>query len=141
MYTGGCHCGNLGFEMEITSRLSSYSPRTCDCSFCQKHSASYISDNQGKLTIYIEDKNNFNKYRHGDRIADFLICQICGVLIGVCYQNQECLYAAINSKAIDQNPDFQPETIVSPKMLNSQEKIQRWKNAWFSNVSLEKVSR
>ena len=136
-HTGGCHCGNIALEIEITSELKSYSPRICNCDFCIKHGASYLSDNNGKLTIYIKNQNDLNKYKHGDKIADFIICKTCGVLIGVFYENKESLYAAINSKAIDKNFHLQPGVIVSPKMLNGHEKIYRWKSSWFSDVNLK----
>lgn len=136
-YTGGCYCGNITFEMETTIELNSYSPRACDCNFCTKHSASYISDNNGKLTIYIENENNLNRYQQGDEIADFLICKICGVLVGACYKDRECLYATLNSKAVDRNLGFAKDTVVSPKTLNSDRKKQRWQDFWFSDVYFE----
>lgn len=47
------------------------------------------------------------------------------------------MYAAVNSKVVGNRGDFGAETIVSPKKLNDQEKIQRWKNIWFTNVSIK----
>lgn len=138
-YAGGCYCRSITFEMKITNEVNFYNPRACDCNFCLKHGASYISDNEGKLVIYVRDESIFNRYRQGNKIADFLICKVCGVLIGVCYENNHKLYAAINSKAID-NIDFKTEKIVSPKMLSENEKIERWADAWFSEVSIEQTN-
>ena len=135
-YLGSCHCGNVSLKIEVTSKLNTYSPRACDCSFCTKHGAAYVSDKDGKLTIYVRNKNDLSKYQHGSQTADFLICKICGVLVGVCYEHQGHLYATVNSKAIDNN-EFKPETIVSPQMLNKDEKIQRWQDVWFADVSLK----
>ena len=136
-YTGGCYCRNITFEMETASELSSYSPRACDCNFCTKHSASYISDNNGKLTISAKNESDLNRYKQGDEIADFLICKICGVLVGACYEDRGRLYATVNSKAVDRDFDFAIDTVVSPKTLNGDRKKQRWRDFWFSNVDFE----
>ena len=134
---GGCHCGNIGLEIKVTNEPDSFNPRACDCDFCTKHGASYISDNNGELTIHLLNASQLNKYRHGNKIADFLICQICGVLVCACYEDRGHLYATVNSKAIAQNNHFGIETVVSPKLLSSEEKTQRWKDVWFSKVKIE----
>lgn len=138
-YVGGCHCGNIALEMEITGKPSSYNPRACDCDFCRKHSATYVSDTHGKLVILVKNETNLSKYQQGSGIADYLVCRICGVLVGVCYEEHGCLYATVNSKAVENNAVFGVEAVVSPRSLNDQDKIQRWKNTWFSDVSIKKV--
>ena len=100
-YVGSCHCRNITFEMELTTQLDLYSPRACDCNFCIKQSAAYISDKNGSLAISIKQASKLNRYKQGDRIADFLICKVCGILIGVFYESQENLYATINSRTLD----------------------------------------
>jgi hypothetical protein len=79
-YLGGCHCGNITLEMELTAEAGSYHPRACDCDFCRKHAASYVPDPRGKLEISVRGEANLIKYRQGSGIADCLICRICGVL-------------------------------------------------------------
>ncbi len=138
-YVGGCHCGNIALEMEITGKPDSYNPRACDCDFCRKHAASYVSDPHGKLVILVKNETNLSKYRQGSGIADCLVCNICGVLVGVCYEEHGRLYATVNRKTVVNSTDFGAETVVSPRTLNDQDKIQRWKNAWFSDVSIKKV--
>ena len=133
-YTGSCHCGNIALEMKLSNKLNSYTSRTCDCDFCSKHGASYISDKNGKLTISVSQKDKLSRYKHGDRIADFLICQICGVLVGACYEDRGRLYATVNSRTLHQNTELKEYKIVSPKKLNRREKNQRWKDVWFSDV-------
>ncbi|MGB7291149.1 MAG: hypothetical protein WBD99_03140 [Thermodesulfobacteriota bacterium] len=68
-YIGGCHCENITFEMEVTAKPPSYNPRACDCDFCRKHAASYVSDPSGKLIIMVENETNLTKYRQGSGIA------------------------------------------------------------------------
>lgn len=121
--------------MVLTGRSASYSPRACDCAFCRAHAASYVSDSQGKLEIRVKDAANLSKYRQGSGIAECLICKICGVLVGVSYNDDGRLYATINSKAV-KNGAFGAETAVSPKTLGDQEKVERWKDLWFSDVTI-----
>jgi len=134
-YTGGCHCGNIIFKMEIPKPLESYISRTCDCEFCKKHSASYISDPSGKLIFTINEQSKLNKYHQGSGIVDFLVCNNCGVLIGGCYEENGILFSAVNIKAVA-STSIGNETIVSPKNLDDKDKIQRWKKLWFSKVEL-----
>ena len=137
---GGCHCGNITFEMEVTQDPSSYNPRRCDCDFCSKHGAAYISDNNGKLMVSVKNQTNLSKYRQGSGIAEFLSCKECGVLIGACYEKEGQLYAAINSKAVDRNTNFGQEIVVSPKELSDNVKTQRWRDIWFADVSIKYVN-
>lgn len=139
-YAGSCHCGNIALEMEITGEPRLVNPRSCDCDFCCKHAASYVSDPHGKLVIEVKDKANLGKYRQGSGTADFLVCKICGVLVGVCYQEHGQMYAAVNSKVVENCSDFGAAITVSPKKLNDKEKIQRWNKIWFSDVSIKMVS-
>lgn len=122
--------------MKVSSELNSYNPRACDCNFCLKHGASYISDNNGELSIFIKQESKLSRYKHGDKIADFFICQICGVLVSVCFENNGRLYATINSRILKENSELRQAAVVSPKKLNSIEKIERWKDVWFSDVVL-----
>ena len=78
-----------------------------------------------------------SKYRQGSKIADFLICKNCGVLVGVCYEEQGCIYGSVNTKAIQGGNDFGESQIISPKQLTDVERIKRWKELWFSNVKIE----
>ena len=136
-YTGSCHCGNIALQIKLGNKLNSYTSRTCDCDFCLKHGASYISDRNGELAVFVTQKDKLSRYKHGDRIADFLICQICGVLVGACYKYNGHLYATLNSRTLSPNIKLKQDEVVSPKKLSGIEKIERWKDVWFSNVSFD----
>lgn len=138
-YKGSCHCQNISLELEIRSLLNSYLPRACDCSFCTKHNAAYLSDNSGSIIITVRNRQDLQQYQHGDKLAKFLFCKTCGILIGVGYRDRE-LYFAVNSNTLDEHHSLGARTIVSPKMLGKQEKIARWKNAWFDRVTIEGFS-
>lgn len=138
-YIGGCHCGNITLEMELTGDPGSYYPRACDCEFCRKHGASYLSDPRGKLDIRIRKEADVSTYRQGSGIADFLICKICGVLVGVSYKENGRLYASVNSKTFGSAADFGADAVALLRALDDQDRIQRWKTIWFSDVSIKRV--
>lgn len=132
--SGGCHCNNIQYEIETVEEFDSYKPRACDCEFCSKHSASYISDPKGNLKITVRNEKDLKRYKVGSGIADFLICKECGVFVGVCYEEEDSIYASINSKTIEAI-EFGSEVVISPKKLSDTSKVERWKDIWFSNVS------
>ena len=134
-YTGSCHCGNIALKIKLSDELNLYTSRTCDCNFCLKHGASYISDKNGELAISVAQKSRLSKYKQGDCLADFLICQICGVLVGACYKYRGRLYATVNSRTLALNTELKQYKMVSPQKLSNIEKNQRWQDVWFSNVS------
>jgi hypothetical protein len=133
---GGCHCGNIRVELELTRAPSTYIPRACDCDFCRKHGAAYVSDARGSVLIRIKDPGNSGKYRQGSGQAEFLLCRSCGVLVGVLHSVASRLYATINVNATDVRADFGTEQTASPKNLSANEKTQRWQEIWFANVKL-----
>jgi hypothetical protein len=136
---GGCHCGNILVEIELARPPSEYSPRACDCNFCRKHGASYVSDPQGSLLIRIKDRRESGRYRQGSGIADCLFCRNCGVLVGAIYPSDGRLYAAVNAKIIDVRAELGAELPVSPKKLAESAKVERWQAIWFANVSVVNV--
>lgn len=134
--SGGCHCGGLLVELELAHAPESYEPRACDCDFCTKHAAAYVSDPQGAVSFRIGDVRQAAWYRQGSGQAEFLTCGVCGVLVGVIYRQGERRRAAVNAKAIEGGRGFGKERQVSPKTLSADEKVSRWQEVWFSRVSV-----
>lgn len=135
--SGGCHCGNILLDIGLPQALTSYRPRACDCDFCRKHSAAYISDPQGSLGINIKNEGQTGRYRQGSGQAEFLVCRNCGVLVGVLYMSEGRLYGAANARAVEGETGFGPEQPVSPKTLSAGDKAKRWQDVWFSNVTVK----
>lgn len=135
-YAGGCHCGNIALEVELTEAAGAYRPRACNCDYCVRHAAAYLSDPRGRLAIRVERESDLGRYRHGDGLADFLICRTCGVLVGATYADQSGRYGVVNRRAFADLSGFGPETPVSPKTLPAQAKTERWKKIWFADVTL-----
>jgi hypothetical protein len=135
--SGGCHCGNIVVELELTQPPASYRPRACDCEFCRKHGAAYVSDPAGALRIRVKDPGQTGRYRQGSGTAELLLCRHCGVLVAPLYSHAGRLHAAVNAQVIDIATHFGASQPVSPRTLSAGEKVQRWQDLWFSNVSID----
>lgn len=135
--TGTCHCTNILATLELTASPETIHPRACDCDFCRKHQAAFISDPNGSLTIQINNANNVSRYRQGSGQAEFLICRTCGVLVAVLLNDNGHLYGTVNARAFLPGATFAPDRPVSPKKLTGEEKLKRWQDVWFANVQLK----
>ena len=135
LLTGGCHCGNIALSVELTKTADSYHPRACDCDFCRKHGAIWVSDPRGSLSIRIRDENDAARYVQGDGIAEMLLCGRCGVLVAALWREPP-LYGVVNAGALDARGEFADTKPVSPKELSAAEKMSRWRSLWFANVTL-----
>jgi hypothetical protein len=134
--SGGCHCGNVLVTVELTRTPGTYSPRACECDFCRKHGAAYVSDSQGALRIRVSDEQFAGRYRQGSGVAELLFCRNCGVLIGALYRGGQQLYGVVNAGVLDGRDGFGAEQPVSPQLLSPRDKVTRWQNIWFADVSI-----
>lgn len=73
-YTGGCHCGNVRFE--VTAALEQ--AMACNCSICSK---------KGYLLTFVPE-SAFKLLKGGDQVTDYqfnkkhihhLFCRTCGI--------------------------------------------------------------
>jgi hypothetical protein len=134
--SGGCHCGKLQVSASLTGSPQTYRPRACDCDFCRKHGAAYVSDPQGSLHLTIRDEHAASRYRQGSGLAELLLCRNCGVLIAALYRDEGVLYGAVNATVLEGRDDFGPAQAVSPKTLSGGEKVHRWRGIWFADVRI-----
>lgn len=133
---GGCHCGNITLKLGLARAPDSYEPRSCDCDFCRKHRASYISDPQGTLLVRIRNQEDSGIYRQGSGAAECLLCRNCGVLVGALYRMENALYATVNVNVIEPGTTWGAEQPVSPRKLSETDKIKRWQQLWFPGVEV-----
>ena len=134
--TGSCHCGNIRVELELTRSPESFHPRACDCDFCSKHAAAWISDPDGSLRIQIGEKGQAARYRQGSALAELIFCGNCGILVCALHRGDGSLHAAVNARVFGGRAGFGSEQTVSPKTLSDQEKLERWRHLWFSTVRI-----
>jgi hypothetical protein len=134
--SGGCYCGNIQLDLQLANAPASYQPRACDCGFCRKHGAAYISDAHGSLRVRIKDQRRSGRYRQGSELAEMLLCTHCGVLVGALYRAEGRIYATVNVRVIQGVESFGVEQAASPKQLSADAKVSRWKELWFPSVEL-----
>jgi len=132
---GSCHCGRLRVAFSTNLEAASFIPRECDCSFCQKHGAAYISDPAGRLSISF-NQGALHKYRQGSNTAEFLICGQCGVLIAVTFEQDSRIYGAVNIGCLDERTGLGSSVPASPQALSPDEKVSRWLKLWVPDVEL-----
>lgn len=131
--SGRCHCGNITVQVTLTGNPETYRPRACDCEFCRKHGAAYLSDPNGSLLIHVVEAQLTSHYRQGSAAAEMLLCGRCGVLIGALYADAGHRLGVVNARVLEMTALGSPES-VSPKSLNASEKVERWRRLWFPDV-------
>ena len=132
---GGCHCGNVAVRVGLISAPQECQPRACDCDFCGKHGAVWLSDPLGSLHINVVEAVDLTRYRQGAQIADMLLCRRCGVLIAALWQGQS-LHGVVNVIVLDARNQFPTAQTVSPQRLSPEAKTRRWQSVWFPDVRL-----
>ena len=133
---GGCHCGSIRVELTTVRELADTNPRACDCSFCQKHGAAYISDPSGVLRVVVAKPNTLHSYRQGSEVARFQLCGHCGVLVAVTLEHKGRTYGAVNVGCLDEPGVLGARVPASAQLLSPQEKISRWLQVWVPYVQL-----
>jgi hypothetical protein len=130
-HPGSCHCSKLRWNLETELSITNLTPRACDCDFCTRHRAVWISDLQGKLTLHVLQAGVLQRYRQGSEQAEFIICRVCGVLVAV-VATDTCgnLLGAVNRNAFDHREAFPAEAVVSPQRLSPEQKLARWSEVW-----------
>ncbi|WP_151632456.1 GFA family protein [Noviherbaspirillum aerium] len=136
-YLGGCDCGTVSIEAGLRGDASHYCLRACDCSFCVKHGAAYLSDPQGRLLIRANAQDSLGRYRQGSGNAECLFCGKCGVLAALVCRIDGRWRGTLNSRMLDEMASFGEPVRVSPKCLSPEEKMERWKQMWFGDVEID----
>ncbi|SIN59753.1 Uncharacterized conserved protein [Parasphingorhabdus marina DSM 22363] len=77
-YAGSCHCGAVTLDFRSKRTPAELGARSCQCSFCRMHGASWTSDPGGQVDITLAGP--VSRYRFGTKTSDFLVCTACGVV-------------------------------------------------------------
>ena len=133
---GSCHCGRIQVEFTTSITLQETTPRACDCSFCQKHGAAYISNSSGALRIVAAQPSALRSYSQGSEAARFQMCAQCGVLVAVIFEHNGRIYGAVNATCLDELALLGASLPASPQLLSPQEKISRWLELWVPEVQV-----
>ena len=134
---GACHCGALRLTFHTERSLDALPWRKCGCEFCRRHGGLYASDPDGKLTVEAMEPGALNRYRFGQKTAEFLLCSRCGVFMAAIAEIDGKLYAVANL-AVANPPLPQPTTI--PTMDFDGESVEarteRRKRGWIASVEI-----
>lgn len=132
---GGCHCGNISFELTWQPDPAEIPARACGCSFCVRHGGIWTSNPGGALRVSIADRSLVSSYSFGTRTADFHVCSRCGVVPLVTSTIDEHTYAVVNVNAFDNvAPSLLRHTPVSFDGESVELRLQRRKRNWIADV-------
>lgn len=136
---GGCHCGNIRFELEWPKSEAVIPVRKCSCDFCSKHGGAWTSHSASGLVVNIDDASTLSRYSFATKTAEFFVCTSCGVVPLVVSEIDEKLYAVVNVNSFEDAEslafsssatDFGGETKDS--------RLQRRERNWIPNVRMTK---
>jgi hypothetical protein len=99
-YLARCHCGVLSARYQTALEPAAWPMRACQCSFCRSHGSLATSDPVGSLEFSSPDATRIQRYRFGGRTADFLLCQECGVYVGVQMVSDAGRFGVLNVLAL-----------------------------------------
>ena len=132
---GGCHCGNIGFELSWEPDPPEIPARACACSFCVKHGGVWTSNPGGSLRVKIEDPKAVSRYAFGTRTAVFHICERCGVVPVVTSDIEGTRYAVVSVNAFEGiDPALIRRAPVSFDDESESTRLARRKRGWIADV-------
>ena len=99
-YEGSCHCGAIGWTYRTAIPPQQWQLRSCQCSFCRRHSTRCTTDPAGSAEFSIVDHDALHRYRFGLQTAEFLTCRRCGVYIGAYADGPGGRFATLNVNAL-----------------------------------------
>ncbi len=132
--TGGCHCGNVTFALSTCKNVDDFVPRTCQCSLCKKHDASWISDPEGEVHLHYQNREEISAYRFGTATSDFIVCKKCGVLTVALCEIAGVLRAVLNIKSMLDHKFTQQPVLTNFDAENVAERLARRGRNWTGKV-------
>jgi hypothetical protein len=106
LYTGGCHCHSVRFEVKLEKPLELTPITLCNCSMCEKTAYLHLIIPKTDVELLC-DIDKLSNYQFNKKIAKHYFCKECG--IKSFYQprsHPDCW--SINARCLD---DFSKHTI------------------------------
>jgi hypothetical protein len=75
IHRGGCHCGQVRFELEAPAQLEVLE---CNCSLCQKLGYLHLLIPKSQFKL-ISGGEQLTRYQFNTKTATHLFCKVCGV--------------------------------------------------------------
>ena len=126
-YKGSCRCNRWQVEIDVTKSLEAFNPRICDCDYCQKNSSEIISDPNMSIEFVGE---GVSVIQNGDQLANFYYCKECGDFLAVGTYLHGQHRGAVNSKLLHSSHQLGKPTLVQPRLLSPEQKLDRWGKVW-----------
>ena len=127
-YEGNCQCGAVNLSFHCSKPLPQYQARACDCDYCLNKNIEYLSDPKGKITI--TSTVTLEQQKQGSEQARFLVCSNCHSTLAACYFDHQHVLGSVNATLLTNYASLQKSAVVSPKLLNKDEKVNRWRALW-----------
>ena len=132
---GGCHCGNISFELTLRPRSAEIAARACGCSFCLKHGGVWTASPTAMLRVGVSEPEQVNRYRFGTRTAEFHVCRHCGVVPVVTSTIDGRMYAVVSVNALHDVPESMlRRTQASFDGEGEGERLERRARHWIADV-------
>ncbi len=74
-HTGGCHCGNVRFEIEAPASIEA---TECNCSICSKTGFLHLFVTRNNFRL-LAGEDELTTYTFGTGVAQHYFCRTCGI--------------------------------------------------------------
>jgi len=75
LYTGGCHCGAIKFEVNAPAQVE---VEDCNCSICSKSGFLHLIVPKSEFRL-LQGAGQLQTYQFNTAIAKHYFCAICGI--------------------------------------------------------------
>ena len=104
-YRGGCHCGDVRFEIEAPAEVEVLE---CNCSMCRRLAYLHLIVPRERFAL-LAGEAALASYRFGTGVAEHLFCRRCGVKSFYVPRSHPDAYS-VNARCLDE--DAGPELSV-----------------------------
>lgn len=132
---GGCHCGNISFDLDWQPDPSEIPARACGCTFCRKHGGVWTSNPAASLRVRVKDRSAVSAYEFGTKTATFHVCGRCGVVPLVTSDIEGRRYAVVSVNAFaNVDPAIVRQAPASFEGEELDSRLARRKRHWIGDV-------
>ena len=134
---GGCHCGNIRYQLSGDVPVAEWAVRFCGCGFCTRQGGLYASHPGAAMKIRLQDPAEVGRYRFATASADFCFCRRCGVLVYLTSEIDGDLYGLVNMNTLDQRPaEFSEAPVMSYEGEDEDARLARRRKNWIARVEI-----
>ena len=74
-HTGGCHCGQIQFEVDAPAEID---VSECNCSICSKTGFLHLIISKSRFRL-LRGAAYLSTYKFNTGVAEHLFCKVCGI--------------------------------------------------------------